>query len=77
VFPIEPFFVIGRGEKVKELVEMRKFTIAWYQANPEYVAEQNRFYASQKSKPSAHKARAKKLNRMPDWVDEAKLKRGY
>jgi hypothetical protein len=53
---------------------MRKFTIAWYQANPEYVAEQNRIYASQKSKPSAHKARAKRLNRMPEWVDEAELK---
>jgi hypothetical protein len=53
---------------------MRKFTIAWYQANPEYVAEQNRIYASQKSKPSAHKARAKRLNRMPGWVDELELK---
>ncbi len=53
---------------------MRKFTIAWYQANPEFVAEQNRIYASQKSKISSHKSRAKRLNRMPSWVDEVELR---
>ncbi len=63
---------------------MRKFTIAWYQANPEYVREQNAIYDSKrpthwigkghseywKTKALAHKIRCRKLNRMPLWADE-------
>jgi hypothetical protein len=66
---------------------MKKLTIAWYQAHPEYVAEQNRIYDSKrpkhwsgpgdddyyKTKIAAHKARAKKLNRMPAWSNEIEI----
>ncbi len=66
---------------------MRKFSIAWYQANPAYVAEQNRIYDSKqpkhsyrpggvdywKTKVAAHKSRAERLNRMPAWADEQKI----
>ncbi len=63
---------------------MRKFSIAWYQANPEYVREQNAIYDSKrpthwkrkgdkdywKAKALAHKIRCQKLNRMPAWANE-------
>jgi hypothetical protein len=78
--------VISHKQKVKE-IDMRKFSIAWYQANPEYVAEQNRIYDSKrpkhwsgpgdddyyKTKLAAHKLRAEKLNRTAAWADEAKI----
>jgi hypothetical protein len=66
---------------------MRKFSIAWYQANPEYVREQNAIYDSKrpthwhrkgdadywKTKLAAHKSRAKKLKRDVAWADEQKI----
>jgi hypothetical protein len=66
---------------------MRKFTIAWYKANPEYVKQQNDIYDKKypshwyrtgdanywKTKLAAHKHRAKKLNRTAAWADEAKI----
>jgi hypothetical protein len=68
---------------------MKKFTIAWYQANPAYVKEQNEKYDKKypahwyrkgddknywRTKLAAHKHRAKKLNRLPPrWADEAKI----
>jgi hypothetical protein len=66
---------------------MRKFTIAWYQANPEYVKAQDEIYDKKypshwyrkgdvgywKTKVSAHRIRAQKLNRLPAWADERKI----
>ncbi len=66
---------------------MKKFSIAWYQANPEYVREQNAIYDSKrpshwkrkgdkdywKTKLAAHRIRAERLNRLPAWRDEAKI----
>jgi hypothetical protein len=66
---------------------MKKFTIAWYQANPQYVKEQNEIYDSKqpkhwyrpgdsnywRTKLAAHKLRAKRLNRTVAWADEAKI----
>jgi hypothetical protein len=66
---------------------MKKFTIAWYQANPQFVAEQNAIYDKKypshwhskgdadywKVRLAAHKARAKKLGRKCAWADEAKI----
>jgi hypothetical protein len=63
---------------------MEKFTIAWYQANPEYVKAQNEIYDKKypshwkskghseywKTKALAHKIRCQKLNRMPAWANE-------
>jgi hypothetical protein len=63
---------------------MRKFSIAWFQANPDYVREQNAIYDSKrpthwkskgdseywKAKALAHKIRCQKLNRMPAWANE-------
>jgi hypothetical protein len=66
---------------------MKKFSIAWYQANPDYVKAQNEIYDKKypshwkrkgdkdywKTKLAAHKLRAKKLNRAAAWADEAKI----
>jgi hypothetical protein len=66
---------------------MKKFTIAWYQANPSYVKAQNEIYDKKypshwkrpgdkdyyKVKLKAHKIRAEKLNRFPRWADESKI----
>jgi hypothetical protein len=66
---------------------MEKFSIAWYQANPEYVKAQNAIYDKKypshwkrpgdpdywKTKLQAHKIRAEKLNRFPRWADESKI----
>jgi hypothetical protein len=63
---------------------MKKFTIAWFQAHPEYVREQNAIYDSKrpshwkrkgdkdywKAKALSHKIRCQKLNRMPAWANE-------
>jgi hypothetical protein len=63
---------------------MKKFSIAWYQANPNFVREQNAIYDSKrpthwyrkgdadywKAKALAHKIRCQKLNRMPFWANE-------
>jgi hypothetical protein len=63
---------------------MKKFTIAWYQANPDYVKAQNEIYDKKypshwkrkgdsdywKTKALAHKIRCQKLNRMPAWANE-------
>ncbi len=63
---------------------MKKFSIAWYQANPNFVREQNAIYDSKrpshwhskgskdywKTKALAHKIRCQKLNRMPLWANE-------
>ncbi len=68
-------------------VEMKKFSIAWYQANPEYVKAQNEIYDKKypshwkrkgdpeyfKVKVAAHRIRAEKLNRLPAWADEQKI----
>jgi hypothetical protein len=76
--------LIGYREKVKEVKIMKKFTIAWFQAHPEYVREQNAIYDSKrpthwkrkgdkdywKAKALAHKIRCQKLNRMPLWANE-------
>jgi hypothetical protein len=66
---------------------MKKFSIAWYQANPEYVREQNAMYDSKRpshwhrkgdadywqTKVAAHRIRAEKLNRLPAWADQDKI----
>jgi hypothetical protein len=66
---------------------MRKFSIAWYQANPEYVKAQNEIYDKKypshwhskgskdywRTKYAAHKLRAEKLRRTAAWADEAKM----
>jgi hypothetical protein len=66
---------------------MKKFSIAWYQANPEYVKAQNEIYDKKypahwnrkgssnyyKTKLAAHNLRAKRLNRLAAWRDEAKI----
>ncbi len=70
---------------------MRKFSIAWYQANPDYVREQNAMYDSKrplhwyskgskdywKTKLAAHRIRAEKLNRLPAWADEQKIEQVF
>jgi hypothetical protein len=62
---------------------MRKFSIAWFQANPDYVKAQNEIYDKKypshwhrkgdkdywKTKLAAHKIRAERLNRLPAWSD--------
>jgi hypothetical protein len=66
---------------------MKKFTIAWYQANPNYVKAQNEIYDKKYpshwhskgsseywlTKLAAHKSRSKKLGRKCAWANEAKI----
>ncbi len=66
---------------------MKKFSIAWYQANPDYVKALNEIYDKKypshwhrkgepnywKTRLAAHKARARKLKRDVAWSDEAKI----
>ncbi len=66
---------------------MKKFTIAWYQANAQYVKEQNEIYDKKypahwyrkgdenywKTRLAAHQHRAKKLNRTAAWADKVKI----
>ncbi len=68
---------------------MKKFSIAWFQAHPEYVREQNAIYDSKrpshwkrpsdvdywKTKLAAHKHRAKKLGRKCAWANESEVER--
>ncbi len=68
---------------------MEKFTIAWYQANPEYVKAQNEIYDKKypshwhrkgdadywKTKLAAHKSRSKKLGRKCAWANESEIER--
>jgi hypothetical protein len=68
---------------------MKKLTIAWYQANSKFVAEQNAIYDSKrpshwnrkgdadywKTKLAAHKHRAKKLGRKCAWANDAEIER--
>jgi hypothetical protein len=70
---------------------MEKFSIAWYQANPEYVKAQNEIYDKKypshwkrpsdadywKTKLAAHKARAKKLKRDVAWADEQEIEKVF
>jgi hypothetical protein len=88
---IEPYFIIllfyYQSQTKSKGINMKKITLAWYRANPEYVKEQNVIYDSKqpkhwyrpgdvnywKTKLSAHKLRAKKLNRTAAWADEAKI----
>jgi hypothetical protein len=70
---------------------MKKFSIAWYQANPDYVREQNSIYDSKrpkhwvgkdspdywKTKVAAHRIRAEKLKRLPRWADEQKIEQVF
>jgi hypothetical protein len=70
---------------------MKKFTIAWYQANPEYVKAQNEIYDKKypshwkrkgdkdywKTKVSAHRIRAEKLNRLPAWADQQEIEKVF
>ncbi len=70
---------------------MEKFTIAWYQANPQFVKAQNEIYDKKypshwkrpgdkdywKTKLKAHKIRAEKLNRHPLWADEQEIEKVF
>jgi hypothetical protein len=70
---------------------MKKFTIAWYQANPSYVKAQNEIYDKKypshwkrkgdsdywKTKLAAHRIRAQKLNRLPAWADEQAIEKVF
>ncbi len=70
---------------------MKKFSIAWYQANPDFVREQNAIYDSKRpshwhskgskdywrTKVQAHKIRAEKLNRLPRWADEQAIEKVF
>jgi hypothetical protein len=69
----------------------KQFTIAWYQANSDYVKAQNEIYdkkypAHWKRKGDAdywitkyqsHKIRAEKLNRQPAWADEQAIQKVF
>ncbi|MBA2750525.1 MAG: hypothetical protein H0U45_17800 [Tatlockia sp.] len=68
---------------------MKKFSIAWYQANPDYVKALNEIYDKKYpshwhskgssghwlTKLAAHKARSKKLGRKCAWANEAEIER--
>jgi hypothetical protein len=68
---------------------MRKFSIAWFQANPDFVREQNAIYDSKRpshwhskgsplywmTRLAAHKHRAKKLGRKCAWANESEIER--
>jgi hypothetical protein len=70
---------------------MKKFTIAWYQANPNYVKAQNEIYDKKypshwhskgslgyyKTKVAAHRSRAEKLNRLPAWADQQAIEKVF
>ncbi len=70
---------------------MKKFSIAWYQANQNYVKALNEIYDKKypshwkrkgdkdywKTKVQAHKIRAEKLNRLPAWADESKIEQVF
>jgi hypothetical protein len=70
---------------------MEKFTIAWYQANPQFVKALNEIYDKKypshwkrpgdkdywKTKLQAHKIRAEKLNRQPAWADEQAIEKVF
>jgi 5-methylcytosine-specific restriction endonuclease McrA len=70
---------------------MEKFSIAWYQANPDYVKALNEIYDKKypshwhrkgspdyyKVKVKAHKIRAEKLKRLPRWADEQAIEKVF